>query len=389
MASRRPLKILLAFAIFGVCVAALASGDVVPESKDSLINAKLVIIRAPASGYVYVGNRNFGDVVNQGDILARVSSVYASPTKQQSDSATRDATQETFALEDQITLLEKLETEKRQEADAYRKGRIRDLESKLEEAETAKLLSIEREKQARAKAERQAELYRRGFVSRAAMEIATSAQKSAALERKMVETQMAARLFEISAARNGTFVADGFNDSPYSKQRADDLQIRLAELKTGSARDDQGGSLRSTPRGLLTRSPVIGKIWRMSASDGAYARPGDELMQIADCSFLFASADVDARTFEAAEPGQHALFLGADGSRMEGSILLKMDSDKSFESIIGSALYTYHRMTFPKTVVISVKPKSASACPVNLRGQVVLDENSSLMSRLVRAVGLH
>src|SRR5258708_28814359 len=115
---------------------------------------------------------------------------------------------------------------------------------------------------------------------------------SARMDRTAAEKQIATLQLQLSAARDGTFLQDAYNDAAYSQQRADQLRLRVADLEAESQQQSQLLSLlqddarqmqmNASDRDAASKqkvsilSPVSGIAWSVTNS-GQYVRAGDEI----------------------------------------------------------------------------------------------------------------
>ncbi len=119
---------------------------------------------------------------------------------------------------------------------------------------------------------------------------------------------------EASAADAGLFIQDGWSDAPYSQQRLDEIDLRLAALDadrrraagertTLAAQIAAEEQLISTRESFQPAAPSAGVIWRQSGAVGETVVPGDVLVQLVDCSARFVEVALPERHFGVIVPG--------------------------------------------------------------------------------------
>ena len=205
------------------------------------------------------------------------------------------------------------------QADAYRLGRVRQLELRIEEARANLTAAAAREADAKASVGRGAALHARGFQSDEAQDKARHSQEieeqGVIAARKRLDTLSV----ELDAARSGTFLGDSYNDAPSSLQRARELALRITE--TQNALDEKMRKTEAVQRELLTEqerfaahskavlaAPVQGQLWTLEAAPGEFVRKGREILTVLDCSTVMVTASVSERDYNELHLGDPVRF---------------------------------------------------------------------------------
>jgi multidrug resistance efflux pump len=149
------------------------------------------------------------------------------------------------------------------------------------------------------------------------VEVAVSVERAsrAALDAAKVETQRAAA--EHEAARRGTYLGDGANNVPYSRQRLDEVRLKLMARRSDAAeaevRTNELTAQLATERTELARLsdaavtvPTDGVVWRRLAAEGEGLRGGDPVIGVVDCRALFLTAVLPKRFFSSLKAGDRA-----------------------------------------------------------------------------------
>ena len=204
-----------------------------------------------------------------------------------------------------------------QRAEAHRHAMVRNLAAEAREAE-AEFAACDAERRERQRRLDQAqELARTGVVARRRVEEAQSeldangARCDAALARHDRLRD------ELRAARDGVYVRDGGNDTPYSQQQRDRLMLRRqevqAELLREAARADQLRGEITLERARLESAsrynfelPPGHVVWSVTASPGSAVVEGQELLDLADCRRRFVSVELPERQLENINRGDTA-----------------------------------------------------------------------------------
>lgn len=122
----------------------------------------------------------------------------------------------------------------------------------------------------------------------------------------------------LDAVRQGIFVVgDGQNDVPYSRQRQDevivrinDLNTRIAENKTRASQTEQQmieeeKRVRSLESATVP-SPFDGVVWTRSIVSGSNVVLNNEMMRVLDCRELFVDILVPEVDYDEIYPGRAA-----------------------------------------------------------------------------------
>lgn len=161
------------------------------------------------------------------------------------------------------------------------------------------------------------------------------------------------------AVKVGTFLGEGNNDSPYSKQRMDQLVIELA--LADSTLTEATSRIKGIEMQIKTERERIKKIqnfnikapsktlaWRLPLVSGSTVVIGDELIVLLDCSSIFLDVVISESQFMNIKPGMKIKYrlmgglsfhegtvdvLRGSGSNLEDKNMateLKKDSQKEF-----------------------------------------------------------
>jgi hypothetical protein len=207
-----------------------ASSDGAP----AVVSGQTAIVRASQDGYISLDALRRGSVVHSG---AAIGTLLLSPTGDNNSSKYMTLVQtkgRVDAIEAEIATLQAQIRDLQARTEKNRVARIDELNSKLAQANAAIGAAQAKESAANAILERQQRLYTIGYTVKASVEAAKSTADAAQLDRTAAEKQIATLQVELSAARDGTFLQDAYNDAAYSQQRADQLRLRVADLEAES-----------------------------------------------------------------------------------------------------------------------------------------------------------
>jgi multidrug resistance efflux pump len=192
-----------------------------------------------------------------------------------------------------------------------------------------------------------------------------------------------------NSAKQGIFLQDGYNDTPYSQQQRDRLAQRRQEIEADMQRDLSRltllhGEIEKERQRLETTShydltvPAGHVVWTITASPGAPVVEGQTIMDLANCERRFVLVELPERAFESVKPGGHATvrLLGSD-TWIEGQV----------QQVLGSAARQDERLLaaqVPKpegrrvTVEIalaadSLPPEMGRYCDIGRMAEVRID----------------
>jgi len=267
-------------------------------SVDGTVTGPLFAITAPIDGTVAESAVRIGDRVNAGQTLLRLTNPTADP--QTLDRLMRDQTAkqaELTAVERRAKELENVREGLSLGLARYREVAIERLAISIEEVEAERLAAAARQRRA------EADLARvRGISADHITKTRRDRSRAEAEVARASVTALDARLkrlrAELEAAGHGIFINDGFYETPYRRQRLDDVKLRLM-VETARAeqlRRDLDYLGRQVAREgarferLLARdvaSPASGLVWNSFVGSGSNVRAGQVLAKVASCSDLF------------------------------------------------------------------------------------------------------
>jgi len=303
--SGRTVKITCALAL---CVAgsfgALSESAYISTS-NAIVSATVVDVRAPIEGTVSGLPAATGSLLRSDEVIASVDNP-------RSD---REHLDNLLALENGAAAVVAALTSERQvllaqqhgllqRADAHSSAvaaRLREQTVEAEHTLSGLQLALT---QSTAELRRAEQLHTAGIVSNADFDRTRSAQLIAA---EAVATQQShVKTMRGQAADAGRGVlseAGAASDVSYSRQRADELSIKLADnasaLASATAQslsshnNLQAESLRGAlMRQAEMRSPVQGYVWKVNANNGERTAAGASLVSVVDCSRQFVLAQI-------------------------------------------------------------------------------------------------
>jgi multidrug resistance efflux pump len=144
---------------------------------------------------------------------------------------------------------------------------------------------------------------------------------------------------EADAASHGVISEPGINDVAYSRQRADEIGMRLAEIdrtllalksQVSQAAHDVASEAKRADliRETDLLSPRAGILWKLEAMNGEHLGVGDSVAQIVDCSQDFVLAEIPQEHVPEISVGGEARFKLTGESAERAGIVLSVSGDE-------------------------------------------------------------
>jgi multidrug resistance efflux pump len=385
------LKLFSGVGAVGFGMWAMADSFASSDGAPAVVSGQTAIIRAVQDGYTSLDTLRRGSAVQKGDAIGTLQ---LSPTGENSSNKYMTLVQtrgRVDAIEAEIATLQDQIRDLQVRTDKNRVARIDEINSKLAQAKASLGSAQAKEAAANAIFERQQKLYSLGWTVKASVEAAKSTAEAAQLDRTAAEKQIATLQVQLSAARDGTFLQDAYNDAAYSQQRADQLRLRVADLQAESQQQNHllkllEGDARKTNASdrsdastlsIPILSPASGLVWSVSNS-GQYVRAGDEIARVIDCSQLSANATVSAREYAGVRNGDRAVFRQEDREQPWKGTVAWAGVPESNESTIPAAVAMSPNNSQYRIVVTLDNVPNATSCPAGKFGRVTFESTRAI-----------
>lgn len=317
---RKLIKLIAGLTLSGIAGCIVLAEGVAVVSSDAVVNARVAVVRAPIDGQLALQPRAIGERVRRGETLGALTDSRADEARLLDLERVASALDTDIGrIQAQIASTSATKSVLRDRTEAYRDGRLRQLKARIDEQQallaSAKAQSVE----STAALKRAEELRVNGVQSVAMLDKAQAAHEVNSLNIRAATARLDVLRTELEAASNGTFLGDSYNDTPYSSQRAQELDLRLTELSA----DLQERTLRlaktreqiATERQRVAKlrdaflaSPVDGLVWEAPLGNDEYARKGQDLLRLLDCSTVIVTASVSEGDYNRLKVGDPAQF---------------------------------------------------------------------------------
>jgi multidrug efflux pump subunit AcrA (membrane-fusion protein) len=295
---------------------------------DAVLDGRRIVVRSQIDGRVLDGAPRVGDVVAQNDLIAAVAAQVTDRRSVMSAQAERDElTAKLTALDSERARLETLQTQLQLEVSRFTAISLARVNAELQAARSNVESADAAYRVAHADAERARKMVGTGSMGASEIDQKIGAEDGAKHKSAAVQADFARLMVEAGAFATGINAREGQNDVPYSRQRLDEIIIRLNEIAseraTLVARDHglaQEIARESDWLGAQThfesraRSQAV--VWRQPVAAGTDVVKGDVLAELVDCADMFVLARIPLDDAATISPGD-AVSIEIAGKRTD------------------------------------------------------------------------
>ncbi len=360
----RVLRLFVGLAVVVFAVWVIVGEQITGVSSDAVVNARLTTVRAPIAGTLDMPRRSFGEIVDENEIIARVTDLRVDEIRLhdlQMEKMFLDAhilaqTMAITATDAEIAALE-------ERASTYQDARNQEIDVRIKRAEErVALLGLQ-------------------SVSAVALTEANSIAASEALEE--LETLTISRT---TIAQN-VFLGDSYNDTPVSGQRLFDrkayrtsLDAALIELQTKAAAIDQRIAQEAVRVALLASADLVapseGVVWEVLADNGETVQRGQDVLRLMKCDSSLVTLSVPDNIYNSLRVGQEATFRLDGATDLYNGVITRI-AGSGAETIyrnLAVAPSIKHLERFDVALrVPALRDESKVGCTVGQTGRVFFD----------------
>jgi multidrug resistance efflux pump len=292
----------------------------------AFVNAALLRVSAPISGRLTQDLPHKGDFIDKPITVSLITSL--SPDRRHLLDLERDlaVSEEHAALaRKQLQEIALADSKLEKRIDAYRDAMVKKLTDQVAEVEAEANGCLAEAHQRQDVGSRMERLVQIGSASQIRSAEVQAMQEATLTRCEMAKARSLRLQDELTSTKNGIFLSDGANDTPYSQQQRDRLLLRRQELEVavleGGARYAQLAEQIAEERKRLNRVdhadlalPSAHVVWSVTASPGSAVTEGQILLDLADCTDRFVAVELPERDFERVKPGDPAYIrlIGSD-----------------------------------------------------------------------------
>lgn len=384
----RILRLLLAGLVIVAAGFVIVGEQLSGASADAVINARLSTVRAPTAGRLTLQHRLLGSSVAEGEQLGSIDDPLVDNIHL-NDMIREKAftTAEIERLSSVIAALEQAINDLKARSIRYQEQRILQLEAELR-ALTSEIGAAEaRGDEAQAAFQRSKQLTDRGLETSSSFERIRATQRVATQDLESARQRAAVVEIELRAARNGTFLGDGYNDAPYSEQRISELTLDLsenqallnAEKAKAKALDNRITIERLRVNRLASSklvSNVNGTVWEVLTANGESVERGEPLMRLVNCTSTIVTLSVAESVYNRLKIGNLAKFRVSNDNKVLAGTITRL-AGSGAETIyrnLAVAPSERHLQRFDVTLVVpAIRNDPELACAIGRTGRVFFE----------------
>jgi multidrug resistance efflux pump len=324
---RRAAKSAAALVAVGLVVWMPAQRLFQTTSVEAIVNARTLTLRAPIDGTVSSVPTELavGATFPSGTALLRITNSRADRTRFDDLRRLEERTKiETAGLKTRLDSVEQMHGEFVAQTQLFQRGRIAQLEARVEESKSNLAAANTRQQETAAVLERALELGVNGYQPKAVLQKVRRDDEIAKQDARAIEHRIKGIMVELESARSGSFLGDSYNDRPRSSQRADELQQHIIELSSQLA-EKQSTLLQLQNEINVERdrlqlnsdasvlAPSSSTVWELLTASGEHVQRGQDLMRLLDCNAALVTAVVSEAVYNRLQIGSAASFRLRDG----------------------------------------------------------------------------
>jgi multidrug resistance efflux pump len=334
--SRRAVKSAVALAVAAVVVWVPAQRLLQATSVEAVVNARTLTLRAPIEGTVSSALTDLavGTTFQATTPLLRITDARVDRSRFDDLQRLEERTEaELAALKTHLAAIAQMHDEFVTQTQLFQKGRIAQLEARVEEGRSNLAAAVTRQQETAAVLERALQLDANGFQPKAVLDKVKRDDEIAWHDVRGADQRIKGSEIELESAKSGSFLGDSYNDRPRSSQRADELQQQIIEL-TAQLAEKQAilGQLQKDVTAehdrllLSSDAPVVApsssKVWELLTAPGEHVQRGQDLIRLVDCNAAMVTAVVSEAVYNHLQIGTRATFrLRAGDDGMPGRVV--------------------------------------------------------------------
>ncbi|WP_249147235.1 HlyD family secretion protein [Bradyrhizobium jicamae] len=388
---RRLLKVAIGLAIVAIFGWLPLKAVLQTSSVEAVVNARIVTLRSPIDGTVSAKPQHSRQLsaVGEGDLILHV--VNARGDRTRLDDLRRQMSRlenERPSLAAKLAAAETAQQDLARQAGQFRDGRILQLEARIAEIQSAIEAAAARREEATAAVERASSLIKSGSVSTVELARLTREQAIAQQTEVGAQRRLDAAKVELTAAKNGTYLGDSYNDRPSSVQREEEMRQRAIDLRADVAHADAEidwltHEIAAEQLHYVNRSeadikaPVTGRIWEMMTSPGEDVRAGQPLLKLLDCTGAVVTANVTEGVYNRLKLGEQASFEPNDGNPEIKGEIVNLTGASGAPANLAINPDALNKEPYRVTVSMPSIDTSGKDCAVGRTGRVVFNEDAA------------
>jgi len=325
---RRYLRIGMAILCVALAGAAFALHVTNMVTADAVLDGRRIVVRAQIDGRVEEGLPRVGDVVAQNDLVATVVAQVTDRRSVMTAQAEREElAAKLSALDGERDRLAGLQSQLQGEVSRFTGASLARTDAELQAARSNVESADAGYRVAHADAERARKMIGTGSMGASEIDQKIGAEDEAKHKLAAAQAELRRLMVEASAFASGINARDGQSDVPYSRQRLDEIAIRLNEIASERAalvaRDRalaqeiaRESDWLGTQTRFESRAQVQAVVWRQPVAPGTDVVKGDVLAELVDCADMFVLARIPLDEAATISPGD-SVSIEIAGTRVD------------------------------------------------------------------------
>jgi biotin carboxyl carrier protein len=388
---RRAAKSAAALAAVGLVVWMPAQRLFQTTSVEAIVNARTLTLRAPIDGTVSSVPTVLavGATFPSGTALLRITNSRADRTR--FDDLRRQEERieiETVGLKTRLDSIEHMRDEFVGQTQLFQRGRISQLEARVEESKSNLAAANTRQQETAAVLERALELGVNGYQPKALLQKVRRDDEIAKQDARAIEHRIKGIMVELESARSGSFLGDSYNDRPRSSQRADELQQQIIELSSQLA-EKQSTLLQLQNEINVERdrlqlnsdasvlAPSSSTVWELLTASGEHVQRGQDLMRLLDCNAALVTAVVSESVYNRLQIGSAASFRLRDGYVAMPGRVVNLTGVASAAANYAIAPSSLLKEQYRVAVEVPDLANNGQGCNLGRTGQVIFSQTTA------------
>src|SRR6266404_695826 len=382
---RRAAKSAAALVAVGLVVWMPAQRLFQTTSVEAIVNARTLTLRAPIDGTVSSVPTELavGATFPSGIALLRISNSRADRARFDDLRRLEERTSiEIAGLKTRLDSIEQMHNEFVVQTQLFQKGRIAQLEARVEESKSNLAAAITRQEETAAILKRALELDNKGFQPKALLEKVRRDDAIAKQDVLSIEQRIKGIAVELDSAKSGSFLGDSYNDRPRSSQRADELQQQVIELSAQLT--EKQSMIRQLQKDIDVErdrlqlnsdaqvlAPSSSTVWELLTASGEHVQRGQELMRLLDCNAALVTAVVSEAVYNRLQMGSSATFRLRDGDVMMPGRVVNLTGVASAAANYAIAPSSLLKEQYRVAVEVPDLTNDGQGCNLGRTGQVI------------------
>lgn len=316
--NHRVTRITIGLLLVGTATVALLPGLTGHTSLDGTVNARFTVVSSPIDGTVLYTPPKVGTPLPEGQAVVAVKNERVNKAVLTALSTELETTRNRVAaLRREREELARLRDILAARLKAYQSATVAHLRQELSVLRKRIEMAQAQEVAAQAEYTRRNTLGSSGIVAASSVEQARAAGIASTGQIEIARVTAEQLEQKLAAVSAGVFVGDGQNDVPYSRQRQDEVTVRISDIDTRISENEtraaqiekQFAEEEDRVNSLAMASlpaPFSGVVWRNNVVDGSNVVVGNELVRLLDCRDLFVDILVPEVNYDEIFPGREA-----------------------------------------------------------------------------------